>query len=94
MKNRTTGKDTGVLTGLGVTPAEEHIYIGLLKRDGASAAELAASLRESSRSVDTVSFDASGLGDGTYRAYVCVRSCACGAMTCRIASSPCPSSSA
>jgi sugar-specific transcriptional regulator TrmB/DNA-binding CsgD family transcriptional regulator len=51
MKKSPPSKDTGVLAGLGVTPPEERIYIALLKRDGASAAELAATLRESSRSV-------------------------------------------
>jgi sugar-specific transcriptional regulator TrmB len=51
MKKAAVKQKTGALDGLGVSAAEERIYVALLRRDGASVAELAATLRQSSRSV-------------------------------------------
>jgi sugar-specific transcriptional regulator TrmB len=51
MKKRSASIESGALDGLGVTPSEERIYVALLRRDGATVAELAATLRVSGRSV-------------------------------------------
>ena len=51
MKNPDRSGDTGALNGLGVSASEERIYVALLRRDGASAADLASALRESTRRV-------------------------------------------
>jgi sugar-specific transcriptional regulator TrmB len=54
MTKKSLPNETGALGGLGVTPAEERVYVALLKRDGATAAELAVILKETGRSVATI----------------------------------------